>query len=306
MKRILGSVKGPDEGPTVVGIGGLHGNEPAGVVALETVLQELGRAELGLLRGRFVALAGNCPALEVGVRFLDQDLNRIWIEGADGTDRECEERRDLSQILDDLLRDSTGPIYAIDLHTTSGDAPPFAVLSDAPANREFGLTLPVPLVLGLAAQIEGTLLEYLDRRHWVTVGFESGTHTGIRSTEMAASALWILLASAGLLDSGDPRVGRSRIDLGRAGIGLPRTVRVFHRYPVTEGKPFRMVPGFRSFQLVRDGELLARDGEAEVRALSHGRLLMPRYQPAGSDGFFLVRTEQIQSSVESSLGLSAR
>jgi len=51
---------------------------------------------------------------------------------------------------------------------------------------------------------------------------------------------------------------------------------------------------------------MLRDGEAEVRAASHGWLLVPLYQPAGSDGFFLARTEQIQSSVESSLGLSAR
>jgi len=48
------------------------------------------------------------------------------------------------------------------------------------------------------------------------------------------------------------------------------------------------------------------DGEAEVRGASRGWLLMPLYQPAGLDGFFLARTEQIQSSVQSSLGLSAR
>jgi succinylglutamate desuccinylase len=50
-----------------------------------------------------------------------------------------------------------------------------------------------------------------------------------------------------------------------------------------------MLPGFRSFQRIEAGEILATDGKGEVRSPETGLLLLPLYQPQGEDGFFLVR-----------------
>src|SRR5689334_15905497 len=75
--RCLGAVTGGAVGPTVVVIGGIHGNEPAGVLAAHLVLGEL-RARSAKLRGKAIALSGNRLALQHGLRFLDRDLNRNW------------------------------------------------------------------------------------------------------------------------------------------------------------------------------------------------------------------------------------
>ena len=53
-----------------------------------------------------------------------------------------------------------------------------------------------------------------------------------------------------------------------------------------------MLPGFRNFQPVEKGQLLAHSGPglaAEVRAPWTGILIMPRYQGQGLDGYFLGR-----------------
>jgi succinylglutamate desuccinylase len=50
-----------------------------------------------------------------------------------------------------------------------------------------------------------------------------------------------------------------------------------------------MEPGFRNFQSVSAGKLLARDHHGEVRAPLSGILLLPLYQAQGEDGFFLIR-----------------
>ena len=50
-----------------------------------------------------------------------------------------------------------------------------------------------------------------------------------------------------------------------------------------------MLPGFRSFQRVEEGQLLAYELQNRVIAPHDGRLLMPLYQPQGDEGFFLVR-----------------
>ena len=69
--RVIGRYpEAPGEGPTLVVFGGIHGNEPAGVFAARRVAARL--AELAPpMRGQFVALAGNRPALARGVRFLE-------------------------------------------------------------------------------------------------------------------------------------------------------------------------------------------------------------------------------------------
>ena len=54
-----------------------------------------------------------------------------------------------------------------------------------------------------------------------------------------------------------------------------------------------MRPGFHNFQPVRRGEVLASvdpgSGAREVQSPIAGRVLMPRYQALGDDGFFLGR-----------------
>jgi succinylglutamate desuccinylase len=40
---------------------------------------------------------------------------------------------------------------------------------------------------------------------------------------------------------------------------------------------------------VKQGELLGRDRNGEVRAPQRGRIVLPLYQELGDDGFFLVR-----------------
>ena len=75
--HLLGRFRGSAAGPLLVCIGGIHGNEPAGVAALERVVASLTR-ERPPFRGELVALRGNLAALELGRRFVDEDLNRIW------------------------------------------------------------------------------------------------------------------------------------------------------------------------------------------------------------------------------------
>lgn len=77
IQRQMGSY-GSDAGPTVVVIAGIHGNEPSGVFAYLDLLDELQQSNVRL-SGRVVGLAGNLSALQQGVRFIDRDLNRVWV-----------------------------------------------------------------------------------------------------------------------------------------------------------------------------------------------------------------------------------
>jgi succinylglutamate desuccinylase len=295
--RVLGSVRGSEAGPTLIGVGGLHGNETAGVHALSRVLEGL-TPKRGHLRGELVALLGNRAAYAQGRRFLHRDLNRSWTPeqiltakragpAAEGEDRELME---LQGALDAILRDARGPVLLLDLHTTSGPGIPFSAIMDSPSNRELALGLPVPLVLGFGRLMDGTFFGYLTGRGITSMVFEGGQHRDPSSVDAAEAAVWMGLATAGMIGpEGFPQVEEARGTLARMVDGIPRILDIRHRHPVHPGDGFRMEPGFRNFQPVSAGQLLARDHHGEIRSPLAGLLLLPLYQKQGEDGFFLIR-----------------
>lgn len=299
LPRTLGRVgrrRGRD--PLVVVVGGLHGNEPAGVRAAERVLEKL-HARSVSLGGEVVFLAGNRTALARGVRFVDRDLNRAWSREAvearrrgagEAETAEDREQAELLEVIDELLRSASGAVYVLDLHTTSGAGGAFSTTADTLENRALALELPVPLVLGLEELVEGTLHDYLDSRGCITLAFEAGQHDEEDAVTRAEGAIWLTLAATGLIrEAEEPTIARARKELAREGRRHPRVVEMRYRHPIAPDDGYRMEPGFRNFQPVHKGQVLGQDRAGTVRAPERGRMLMPLYQAQGEDGYFIVR-----------------
>jgi len=298
--RVIGRMNGPTPGPVLVCVAGLHGNEPAGVEALMRVLDTL-TVEGYLIEGTFVALRGNQAALAEHVRFIDTDLNRHWTPerlGRVASDREPDpsvsEDADLLELHDlvsDILDQATGESYLIDLHTTSGLSAPFTNIGDTLRNRRFAMQLPLPLVMGLEEHVEGTMLEFFNDRGHVTLGIEGGRHEDESSVNRIEAAVWLALEAAGMVS--DPRAAErladARTALARSTRHLPRVLEVRHRHFVGPNDRFDMRPGYASFQKVTANEHVADDESGPVTAAETGLMLMPLYQSAGDDGFFITR-----------------
>ena len=299
---LIGWVKGAAEGPLLLCVGGLHGNEPAGVRALEELVR-LVEARRHLLRGDFVAVAGNLPALAAGRRFMSYDLNRAWtpsrivatrertrsVGGASGAPEDAELFRMLG-VLDEVESRRGGPAWFLDLHTTSGGGGAFTTCADDPVHRSFAMSIPAPLVLGLDEHLEGTLNGYMTRRGYTTALVECGQHEEAESRVRAASAVWLAIRAAGMLSDRDAPEARSAYrSLAEEYRRLPRILEVEYRHPVTEEDTYVTRPGFLNFQPVRAGTVVGDDRHGEVKAPKSGRILMPLYQELGEDGFFVVR-----------------
>jgi succinylglutamate desuccinylase len=280
-------------------VGALHGNEPAGIEAGEAVLAAL-REQAPAFRGTLTVLAGNLAALAADRRFLDRDLNRMWLpERVEALEQVADpatlasEDRELRLLWDEIrtsLADAPHGAYLIDLHTSSAPGCPFMTVGDTLRNRRFAANLPLPLILGLEEQIDGPLLEFLNNLGLVTLCVEGGQHRDPLSAEYFRSALWLALVGAGMLDAVDaPRLDVHRDRLSRASQGVPRVVEVRHRHPIRAGDGFRMELGYSNFRVVRRGEVLAHDVDGPIAALEDGMVLLPLYQGLGDDGFFLAR-----------------
>lgn len=306
---MIGRVRGDAPGPLLLCIGGLHGNEPAGVRALEAMVETIA-ARRGSVKGDFVAVAGNLPALEAGRRFIAYDLNRVWTPAgvagarsrsvaearsphvADGGPPEPEDLETVRiiEVLDEVARSRRGPVYVLDIHTTSGGGGAFTTATDATRNKRFAMAIPVPLIVRLDEHLEGTFNSYMDHLGYTAAVFECGQHEEAEARVRAASAVWLAIRAAGLLGDGDaPEAAAASRTLGRTYRGLPRVLESTYRHPVEPRDRYRMRPGFRNFQPVRAGDVVGDDRRGEVAVPISGRLLMPLYQEQGEDGFFVVR-----------------
>lgn len=293
--RLLGVKIDDPRGRWLVVTAGLHGNEPSGVQAVGRVVAAL-EASGERLPGAFVAYAGNLGALEAKKRYLDRDLNRAWSETnlarvwAGGRKfREDAELAELERELSTALDGAHGRVFLLDLHSTSGEGPPFAVLDDSLPNRRFALEFPVPLVLGLEEELAGTMVFHWTAQGITCLAFEGGQHDDPRSIDRSEAAIWIALAASGLL----PKSLRAKADDARRLLAssrgeAPQLVEVLYRHRISAEDRFRMKPGYASFASVAEGEELASDREGAVRSPQTARILMPLYQPLGDDGFFLA------------------
>jgi predicted deacylase len=301
VERLVGAIRGEVPGPTLVVVGGIHGNEPAGVLAGRRVLERLREGRIPLA-GELMVLAGNVGALGLGQRYQVKDLNRQWTEdriaalaarataSAPEEDAEDREQRELYGALQEVMGRARGPVYLVDFHTTSAAGIPFVLYGDTPRHRAFARQFPLPSILGLEELVDGVLVEWLSHRGCVTMVIEAGQHEDPSSVDNLEAALWLALAAAGLAGPEQlPEFARSWARLERARGDLPHVMEVMSRHAVAPEHEFRMEPGFANIARTRAGQLLARDRRGEIRAARDGLLFMPLYQGQGQDGFFLGR-----------------
>jgi succinylglutamate desuccinylase len=250
--------------------------------------------------GQLIGVAGNLAALAQGRRYIDRDLNRNWSdadlseavrrEAAGEASGEDHEQLAVAACLDGILAAAQGPVYMLDLHTTSSISAPFMLFADTLMNRDFAANFPLPLVLGLEEAIEGALFDHYQGRGVVTLGVEGGQHAAPEAVDNLEAVIWLGLAASGCLMNEDlPEAEALRRRLAAARGAVPAILEVRYRHAIREDDAFRMQPGYVNFQAVAAGERLADDRRGPVRAAEGGRILMPLYQGLGDDGFFMTR-----------------
>ncbi len=299
-QRIIGRFHGAAAGPTIIVTAAVHGNEPAGLHAARRILEGLSGRENSVC-GDLIAIAGNLAALSRKVRFLRDDLNRQWTPGRieslrairrNGGDVRADDRQriEMLEAMSEFLVNRRGPVYFIDLHTSSATGPPFLTVGDTLRNRHFAMNLPVPLMLGLEEQVDGSLLEYLNNRGFITLGVEGGQHDAIESIDHHEAVLWLALVASGLIRREDvPGYDAMVARLEPFARQFPAVLEVRTRHAITPDDGFVMEPGFTNFDPVRKGQLMAHDRNGPIHATETGRVILPLYQGKGDDGFFLAR-----------------
>jgi succinylglutamate desuccinylase len=305
-KRKIGTYTGAANGTLIIALAAIHGNEPAGMRALQALFDML-EAEprknpYFQFRGKIVGLVGNMQAYERRVRFVKTDLNRhLTVENIERVQTTALERLifedlELLELTDAIQQEiadyQPDQLIILDLHTTSADGGIFSIVAHDRASLDVAKTLYAPVVSGLIGQVGGSTLHYFSTENMglptLKIAFEAGQHDDPVSVRRTIAWLVNLLRTVGVVNRYDVETRHDEILRGYSR-HLPKAVKVLHVHHIKAGDDFQMLPNFKNFQAVRKGELLAKDKNGYIAAPEDCLMLMPLYQKQGTEGFFLVK-----------------
>jgi predicted deacylase len=226
--------------PRVAVVGGIHGDEPAGEEVVERLI-----ADLEVDAGTVQLVVANEPALAVGERFTETDLNRTFPGDDDSDVYESALATRLVRILD-------GADAVLAIHTSQSVPPPFAIYSDVTASvRRTVTALPIEYVVD-AGSLRSTTLDSVMPH---TVSIEAGTQGSDEAVDFGTECAYALLRAHGVLRDREPSFAPKRIVDAREEV------------PKGGGEP-RLF--YRNFEEIPEGDVFAEDDEYTHRVESEG------------------------------------
>jgi len=306
-KRIIGKYGGENRGPLLICMAGIHGNETAGIKAIDLMLKMLEVEPITnpsfKYNGTFIGVTGNLSAIKAGKRYIERDLNRMWTDDNIVKITETKksllspeelEIKELVRLFEKAVKDyNPTRVVLLDLHTTSAQGGIFCIPAEDDEAIKIALTLRVPVILGMLGGLKGTTLHYFRSQPFgniVSTGlaFESGQHNDKLSVNRSIAAITNCMKAIGAVDEQHIEHHHDQV-LTEYSRGLPKVTDLYYKHGINQGDQFKMRPGYSNFQKVKKGEIVADDINGPVVLGTSGYILMPLYQSQGEDGFFIVK-----------------
>jgi predicted deacylase len=261
-----------------------HGNELCGMTAVTHLLDTGVRPLIGTLTLSFAnvdAYESFDAAKPFDCRQIVHNMNRIWSrEQLDGNEDSPELRR--ARLMRSVVDAAD---HVLDIHSTSQDVEPFWVYPAFARNAQVALSVGMPqihLVMPNGLGSGTPLIQYgafgQADHHGAAMVVECGQHFKTSAGDVALAATQGFLAHFGLIAS------------PQAASQPPRRYELLQTCMV-KSTEFRFVKPCVGFEVFAQGELIAIDGDEEIRALCDGcTILMPTREPiVGREAVYLAR-----------------
>jgi succinylglutamate desuccinylase len=270
------STHGRGEAPLHLVIGAIvHGDEVGSLPAVVRLMRELNAGERDF-SGTVTFFLGNPDAARAGVRFLESDLNRVFLAEPPDT-LEGRRARSLTPVLDaaDVL---------IDLHQTIlPSAQPFWIFPFHTSGWHWARALGAASVWVTRDPRQAFSAGAVCTDEYVRVRGGAGLtlELGERGLRPEAEAL-AYRALARAMALGDAVAAGASLEAAAMAEPEIRFFETRHREPFTSDAQ-ALRPGLINFQPVVAGEALSADGAETIVAPCDGMLLFPKY-PRRVDG----------------------
>ncbi len=290
--RIVGEYSSGNNGPLLFITAGIHGNEPSGIIALQRVFEIL-HHEKPDLKGKVIGVSGNRQALNKGVRFIDEDLNRTWTEENIASGKEdSHEKNEMFEIIETLEKFPATDFtkrYFLDCHTTSAASAPYISVQEVNDNDEWAHKFPTHIIRGFSDIVMGCIDHYESRIGLTGFVFEGGQHEGKISEMNHEGIIWLALQNACELNLDLLKHYPEAAEMLSKKKDKQKTFEIIYRHGLEPKDDFQMEKGYSNFQPIKVGDLLAHQNGKQVLSKWDAYIFMPLYQKQGNDGFFVVK-----------------
>ena len=149
---------------------------------------------------------------------------------------------------------------------------------------------PVNIVRGFSDIVDGSIDKYFSKQGFTGFTFEAGQHDSEASLAHQEAIIWLALKEALELDTeAVPEFSEAVKAFEDASGQGQTTYKILYRHGLEEGTDFSMEPGFRNFEKIEKGQLLAVQDGIQVKSTWDATIFMPLYQAQGNDGFFVIQ-----------------
>ena len=291
--EIYGHMKidGKHKGPEILIVGATHGNEPAGVEAIVRIHKLIQSGEIEIERGVVHFLLGNPEAYIKNSRYIDFDLNRLFLD--EHTDSYEGHRM---QEVKRLIHNHNGFHALLDIHSVSKGDNQMMIY-----NSEYENCYPlackissIPTHLTYStAQLPGLLIEECTRLGSFALGIECGNHTDPHSSDVAYEHALHLLIYFGLIEP-------THLEQFSQHHSRPEIITQYQMsHAIIPSEGFKFTKDFETGDFITEGETYANSTEVEYVAADDCYIVMPpkKVDPYDYDAGFLCFKNSRNSAI---------
>ncbi|MFA7309842.1 MAG: succinylglutamate desuccinylase/aspartoacylase family protein [Candidatus Paceibacterota bacterium] len=251
MQSHILTLTGSQPGPISMLMVGVHGDEPCGVHAMSALI-----SELDVRNGTVHIAFGNPHAIEMGVRYVETNLNRLFHTGPVSPETAAAYEYQRSRTLLTFMDQSSA---LLDVHaSTVAKSVPFAICEEN--SFDIAQYLPVGLaVSGFDAIEPGGSDGYMFRNNKIGICVECGSVSDPRGALRARASILTFLRAREHIVGDVLRYAPQR---------KARVDRLYHTV-----HSFSLAREFQDFEAIKAGETIGLDGNSEIRADYDGFVL---------------------------------
>jgi succinylglutamate desuccinylase len=258
---------GKKKGPSVALMGGVHGDEKMGICIIDILKKELPHQEI---HGEIFLIVGNPEACEKGVRFLDDDMNRLfqeeilhYIQNLPPHQRNREQKRIL-EILPILQKTD----ILLDIHSTISPSVPFVFVENTKRHISLAHILGVQYIVSngehAPKDMKSCADNFVDRCGGVGITYESGWQKDTANVAEVLKNTKRFFCSVGSAFHGESLSFTPQ----------KKTKHIFlHTSLIPKEHSFRFQRIFRNFDFLPKGSIFATCGGEDILAEKDSYLL---------------------------------
>lgn len=274
------------DGPRLLVLGAIHGNEVSGTMAIRTCIAKLENGDMTLQKGSvtFVPVC-NPLAQKLGKRYVEKNLNRVILHHDAPAFYEERLANNIVRLIDQCD-------WLLDLHSSHTQDPPF-VNQDAhdEATKKFARCIGLDYVVtnwqemyvahNIPALMEGDTMSYGISKGIPSCLVECGYHHGPEAPRVAERAILNTLKHIGLIE-----INEETTPITQHKIIAWKNIFVMK-------SPGKFTKDWKQFDPVKKGDVVGiyNDGSAEI-ATTDGYMMLPNPDAIPGDEWFYLGVDE--------------